>query len=284
MKSKALMAAGIVALAGSTASALTLDASGTVLDWDITPFTGVSPGTETHANGVRSFYQNNYSPISYPGIGNVPSPGGLVGERFDLEEMHVRQQGSRVEMLLVRSSPFSASASGSTFLLGDILLDSTGNGGFDYGVVSQNANTGLETGGFYSVAETARLQNMPGSYYGHALESEIGPWAIASGSLLGQEDLVTTSCNYPGEPNTWLTVFAFDLEWMAVVPESLTFSLVWGCGNDKITGSFAVSSFDSQDPPDQPPQIEGAIPEPTTALLAFMALAGGGLAGMRRRR
>lgn len=141
-----------VTFGGSSSFGLSFEPDGTVTGWDVKPFSSMvgSPGTETHANGVFSLYNTGYSPISYPGIGNVPSPGGGTGKRFDLQEMHVRQSGSLVEMLLVRNSAFEASAHGHTFTLGDLLLDTTGDGSFDHGVASTSIN-GLTTGGFYSI-------------------------------------------------------------------------------------------------------------------------------------
>jgi len=267
----------------SSAFALGFEPDGTVTGWGVKPFTVAGPGTATHPNGVQSVYQNDYSPINYPGgVGHRPSPAGTTGEKFDLEEMHVRQTGSIVEMLLVRSSPFQASAS-STFTLGDMLLDTNGDDLFDHGIVSTNAAAGLNAGGLYSITSTERLQNLSGSYRGHSLESTIGPWAIGSGTLLGETALDTGSYTYAGEGLTWLTVYTFDLTWLGALPTTIDYHLVWGCGNDVITGSFDVNPYTEDEPEEENQEHSGATPEPVTAALGLLSLAGITM-GVRRRR
>ncbi len=258
----ALLAVGLFA---ASSHALTIT-GGTVDGWGVTPFSG-SPVT-----GVISFDGNDTAPINYPHVGYVPSPGGNTGERFDLEEMHVRRNAGKVELLVVASSHYQASA-GRTFNLGDLLIDTNADGAYDFGVVTQSSNTGLTAGGLYDVDTLARLQNKPGSYRGHYKESEIGPWAVASGSMLSQAAIETAMWNYGGKENgTWIYQYAFneaDLGGWSF----LDFHLVWGCGNDVMEGR--VDTF--------PPNDNG-VPEPMTAALGLMALGAIGSVATRRRR
>jgi hypothetical protein len=274
----AVMALGV---AVSSVSAITVDGTGTVQDgWNIKPFVITTAPTQITANGITSFYQNNWSPINYPSIGHVPSPGGSVGEQFDLEEMHVRQLGTVVQMLLVNSSGLSATADNVTYSLGDILLDTDGNGSYDMGLVSQQSNGGLDAGRLYSNITTQRLQNLPGSYRGTSLESTIGPWAVASGTPLGQISIETASHNYGGsEGLTQLTLFSFDLGAISA-PETVGFHLDWGCGNDVIAGQFTVQPV----PPANPHTPGNGVPEPATAATGALGVGALLLGALKRRR
>ena len=256
----------LAAVTAGSASALTVNGAGMVEGWNVTPFT--QPNGEYQDDDLYSVRMNNYSPINYPGVGHLPSPGGTTGEKFDLEEMHVRHDGSIVQMLLVLSSPMQAVASGTTYSLGDILLDIDGDELFDLGMVSQTGNAGLLAGGLYDINELKRLQNIPGSYRDHALEAEIGPWAVKTGTLLGQTAIESATHSYGGaENNTWLYQYTFDLTAAGGMPLSLGFHLVWGCGNDVIEGTYYPPIIPPNDPP------VSAMPEPATALLGGLGLA-----------
>lgn len=270
-------------LGAAAASALTVNGAGTVLDgWNVTPFTGgPTPGVATH-DGMTSYYQNNWAPIHYPSVGHVPSPGYWRGEAFDLEEMHIRQTGTFVEMLLVASSAFQASSSGSTFNLGDVLLDFDGEAGWDVGLVTQSSNNGLESGGLYGDIDTLGLQPLHGSYHGTWVESAIGGWAVEAGDLLASTDIETASHDYGDrEDQTHLYQFGFDLDDLpGAIPTSLVFQMAWGCGNDVIGGTFTVAEPPVIDPGpgaegdvEPPSTSNGAVPEPLSAGLNVLAMA-----------
>ena len=209
----------------------------------------------------------------------MPSPGGSVGEQFDLEEMHVRQSGSVVQMLLVSSNAFTAVAGGTTYHLGDILLDTNGDSTYDMGLVSQSFNAGLDAGRLYNNITTQRLQNISGSYRGTSTEAAIGPWAVQSGTPMGQIPIQAGSFNYGGsEGLTYLTMFSFDVGSLAL-PLTLDFHLDWGCGNDVISGEFTV-----QPPPIVPHNPGNSVPEPATAGMAGLGLGSLLVTLLRRKR
>lgn len=267
----ALMGMGLSVALGfaASASALSVDASGKVLNgWNVTPFVDGPAGTVGFNGSTKFFFQNNYSPISYPsGVGHQPSPGGATGEKFDLEEMHVRQEGSVVKFLLVASSGFTAVSSGHTYRLGDLLLDLNGDNAYDAGIVTHADNTGLVAGGLYEDIATARLQNLPLSYRGTPTEVLAGPWAVAAGSMVDQVTLETAIHSYAGEANTWLYEYAFDFTALTGNdPTQLNFHIAWGCGNDVINGSFELEPV-----PTDTPNTPG-VPEPLTAGLTGMGL------------
>lgn len=258
----------------SSASALTLDASGNVTDWGVTPFSNSVP------LGVAGVNGNNYSPINYPnGVGHNPSPGGATGEKFDLEGLYARRDGQQVQVLLVASSLFQATAGNHTYNLGDLMIDVDNNNSFDFGVVTQqgNANNGLTAGGLYDIDTARGLQHISGSYYqNNSVTSQIGDWAVLTGSLLSQNAIQTTSFNYAGESNTYLYEYTFtlaeDLQY-----HDLYMQFAWGCGNDMIG-----LNIDALEPPTTDGGPSPATPEPATAALSLLAL--GGLAAASRRR
>ncbi len=251
------------------AMALTVNGSGQVTDWNnIQPFSQAN-GT-TIANGISSFRQNNYSPISYPNIGNVPSPGGSTGERFDFEEVHIRNQGDVVQILLISSSLFERDG----FYMGDFLFDTDGNSAWDMGLVTRN-HDGLNAGQLYDNITTSGMQQKSGSYYNNAsVINQIGNGGavfVDNGLAIGgTSPILVDTHNFTDESGTKFAEFTF------TVPhdvDGFDFQMAWGCGNDVIRG------FHEMIPPPPPPS--GAVPEMTTALLSLMGVAS---LGFRRRR
>ncbi len=259
------------------AQAISFDANGQITGWGITPFS--QSNGNTTANGITSIRQNNYSPISYPnGIGHQPSPGGTTGEKFDLEEIHLRNTGSQVQVLLIASSLFQASASGATFNLGDLLIDLDNDHQFDLGVVTQTGNAGLDAGRLYDIDTTLGLQNLSGSHRGTAIEGQIGAWAVGSGVGYDTFAIETAGHNFGGsEGMTYAYQFTFDLSHLDTMPSQFGFQIAWGCGNDVIFGDFELT------PPPLVPETLAAIPEPAPVAL-FAILATVGLAAFGRMR
>lgn len=271
MSKKFAIAAGSAlafAMMAGHASALTIDAGGVVQGWNITPFS--SPNADnTSAGGIYSTRQNNYAPINYPNHGHVPSPGGTVGEKFDLEEMHARVVGNQMQVLVIASSLFQASAGGSTFKLGDLLIDVNDDNVFDFGVVTQHGNAGLTAGQLYDINTTKGLQALSGSYYYvPAVANQIGAWSVATGTAVGGlYGIETASHSYADEANTWAYQFTFDLGALGLNLANgalLDFQMSWGCGNDVITNSVIL--------PPEPGEPPSATPEPATAGLSVLAL------------
>ena len=261
-----------------TVHAIGFDGNGQVVGWNVTPFS--QPNGNTSANGITSVRQNNFSPLSYPnGIGHQPSPGGATGEKFDLEEMHIRNTGSQVQVLLIASSLFQATTSGSTLHLGDLLIDLDGNGQFDLGVVTQSGNAGLEAGRLYDIDTTLGLENVQGSYHGTAIEDQIGAWAVGSGTELDVFAIETASHDFGGsEGTTYAYQYTFDLSHLDTMPSTFAFQIAWGCGNDVIFGEHELTV------PPLTPQNLAAIPEPAPVLLlGFIVVVGFAVIGRMRR-
>ncbi len=271
----------LVAAAASSAHAITFDANGKVDGWNVTPFTAAN-GTTT-AGGITSIRQNNISSISYPGIGAVPSPGGTSGEKFDIEEVHVRNFGTRVEMLVFASSAFQATAGGSTLNLGDMLLNIDGDSAFELGVVTQTGNAGLDQGRLYEIGSTTGLQNLPGSYFGTAVATEVGAWAITGGTAHDQFAIELASFDYGGsEGPTVAYLYTFDVGFLSNISH-MDFQIAWGCGNDVFRGGFdlAPRSTGFEPPAPLPNLASNGIPEPAALVLLMAGV--GAIAGRRRR-
>ena len=271
----------VILFSAANAGAITFDVNGKVDGWNVTPFS--APNGSATAGGVTSIRQNNISSISYPGIGAVPSPGGTTGERFDIEEVHVRNVGTRVEMLVFASSAFQATAGGSTLNLGDMLLNIDGDSAFELGVVTQSGNAGLDSGRLYEVNGTTGLQNLPGSYFGTAIAAEVGPWAITSGVGHDQFAIELASFDYGGsEGLTHVYQYTFELDFLANVPSHIDFQLAWGCGNDVFRGGFNLAPRSTGfEPPTPLPNNASAIPEPAALVLLMAGI--GAVAGRWRR-
>lgn len=257
----------------SSASALVLDGSGNVSDWGVTPFSNSIPLDVAGVNG------NNYSPINYPhGVGFNPSPGGVTGEKFDLEGLYARRDGNQLQVLLIASNYLQATAGSHTYNLGDLMIDVDNNGSFDMGVVTQSGNAGLVAGDVYGNATTRNIQHIPGSYYNYNnVTSQIGAWAITGGDILGSATVVNTTFSYAGEANTSLT------QWNFMLDEELKYhdiymQFAWGCGNDMIGVNIEGMTRPQGNPDPKTP----ATPEPATAVLGLLSL--GGLAAASRRR
>lgn len=273
----AALAFGVLGVS-SQASGISFDANGKIVGWNITPFAQANGNTS--ANGITSVRQNNYSPLNYPhGIGHQPSPGGTTGEKFDLEEMHIRQNGTQVQVLLIASSLYQASGSGSTLNLGDLLIDLDDDHQYDLGVVTQSGNAGLNAGQLYEITSTRGLQNLSGSYHGTNIETQIGAWAIDAGVGRDLYAIETASFNFGGsEGVTYAYQYTFDLAFMNSLPDQFAFQIAWGCGNDVLGADFAMTQ-----PPLQTNNTIAAVPEPAPFLL-FLIVTWLGLSAMGRMR
>jgi hypothetical protein len=250
---KTLVLATIITLAlASGAFGMLMDSSGNVTDWGVTPFS--LPNQSNMSNGALwSTISNDYSPIAYPGIGHVPSPGGATGETFDLEEMHLRITDTQVQVLAVTGAAFSKYAAGQTWYLGDLFVTV---GGRQYGIVTQSGSQGLAAGGVYRIdgsTDFVALQPGGGGYasnttpvandYGpNALIRDVaGPWAVAAGidasQLVGSAVIDWDTFNYGAdESGTFLIEYAIDLALFGVAADQMPMfaHMTWGCGNDVI--------------------------------------------------
>lgn len=253
MRKKLFLAAMVnLFLVGAALGGLLVDGTGQVTAWGITPFS--RPNQMDTFNGTLWMtLSNDYSPVQYPsGVGHVPSPGGSTGEAFDLEEMYVRIGQGQAQVLLVASSGPSLEAVGSTWYLGDLMIEA---GGKPFAIVTQSGSQGLAAGAIYRIngqADVVSLQNRPRSYYGSttvvandygpdATVPEIaGPWAVSgaidASQLVGTAGIDTDSFSYGGdEDGTFLIQYTFDTSVFDLEsPMELLTKITWGCGNDVI--------------------------------------------------
>ncbi len=153
-------------MGGGEAYALTLDGSGNVTDWGVSPFSGSGTPTDVHnawapqlGPGDPVTYwkeENNYSPVSYPGIGNVPSPGNGAAEKFDFEALYYRVKGSDLQVLVVGSPGHDTAGPGVSYFsggqhwyrMGDLFLktDAGTSSTWDFAVATTDYNDGRDAG------------------------------------------------------------------------------------------------------------------------------------------
>jgi len=248
-----LLTALAAALLAGTALAGLVDDQGQVVGWGLTPFTQPNQ-MDTFDGSVWKTIQNDYAPIDFPGgVGYVPSPGGSTGEKFDLEEMHLRMTGDVFQLLLVSSKGATARAAGSTWFLGDLMLTF---GGERFGVVTIDQTAGLTPGAVYRIlsdSDTLPLQDLPRGYADdtHVVANDlgpdgtvaeiIGPFALAGDipddQFLGLAAVETDVFDYGGkEDGTHLVQYTFDTSLLGFTepPDDWTAQIAWGCGNDVI--------------------------------------------------
>jgi len=239
-----------IALA-SSAGGMIIDASGNVVDWGLTPFT-LPNQANMEIGDTWGTVADDYAPLNYPGgIGYHPSPGGATGEKTDLEEMYVRHTGDLLQVLVVTSSGLATTIGGVDYRLGDLFLDVEGQ---RYGLVTQNANQGLDAGSLYRIqgdADVQILQDVSRSYYGSTVLVQndygppatipqiAGPWAVAAGidpaQWLGATSIASATYNYGGdEDGTFLVEYSVDTGLFDRWDDAVMAHIAWGCGNDVI--------------------------------------------------
>lgn len=277
-----MLALGILTAA---ASALTVAPDGTVVDWGLKPFTQAN-GSYAGA-GVYSTIANDYAPIDFPRYGYVPSPGGSTGEDFDLEEMHARLLGDRLDVLLVNSGGTYEDG----FYLGDLMVSTVGG---QFAVISRGRYRDYDTGDVIEIInanDVHQLQDRSGTYlYNNTLvendygpDAKIrdiaGPWQVKDGlmsQLMGfTADVSKVTYNYGGdEDNTYLIEYSMTIPGLDALLAfgGIELHQTWGCGNDVLKLEFAPEPASSNGTPVPTPVGGAAI----AGLLGLMA--------MRRRR
>lgn len=260
------MILGCVGIAAS-AQALVVGSGGVVSDWGVTPFSSWAAPAGTWGTGGT---QNNYSPVNYPGVGHVPSPGGATGERFDLEAFYARIQGSNFQVLLVTSSPLQnyLSSYNYTYRLGDVFINTDADPDSEFALIAQDTHgSGFAAGQLRSVSSTYGIISGHGGYGGTpAVANIVNPWTLRTGDLMAAGSFASASYTYAAESNhaTWLYEWSAPFASLGMAAGSqFRLHVTQECGNDLIELSGTIP------PPPPPPPI----PEPGTALLAGVALA-----------
>jgi hypothetical protein len=277
---------GVFLITANAAFALTVDGSGAITNWGITPFTsGVNNSTTDNllVGGVYRTLANNYAPINYPSQGYVPSGG----EAFDFEEMYARFVGNTMEVLIISSSGYTANGF-SAIKRGDLFVTLDG---VTVGVVTQSLyGPGVHVpGSVYQIlgaSDVEILQNISGTYLHHnqlvandygpnnVIRDIAGPYAVAqnidNAQLLPNTAVISTAVHSYGgaENNTNIFEYVIDFTGFPIPPTFFSLHQTWGCGNDVIQITAAV-----------PPNIPD-IPSPSAAMFGVTAMA---LLGIRRR-
>ncbi len=215
---------------------------------------------------------NNTSPIDYPNIGYLPSPGhgGEGGEGFDLEGLFFAEDDAYLYIGLTSSFGLGAmSEDFGVFSSGDVFFGFDGNK-YDYAI-------NVEEGSLYAVDEWSYIPERPGSYGGRPMiKNMVGAYQIVSGDIIGEAGLMLTferglETNPLRPPmdasgDTWVWEFRIAKEDLDVSQySSITIHNTLECGNDLIEETFP------RDP----------IPEPTTLMLLGSGLLGMGV--LRKR-
>jgi len=232
---------------------------GSIPGWDHTPFAG----DNASIIDVREGYTiaNDYAPIDFPGIGRVPSPGGEAGERYDLEELHIRRNGSTLQVMLVASSPFRVDG---RWLLGDLFLR---GGEVRRAVATQDGGRGVEPGAVFPAdRDDALVPLQPGEggfagdptpmandFGGDASVARIAaPWRFDATRVktepIAHATIQTTRHDFGGrEDGTFLIQFTIDLEAVGLADHrTITARIAWGRGSDVIEAGIGGPSLLNQ--------------------------------------
>jgi hypothetical protein len=250
----------------SQALALTIDGTGQVTDWNLTPFS--QPNGSSQTGNRVSTIANDYAPIRYSST-YAYKPSG--GENWDLEEMHARiSTDGQLQVLVVNSSGIEKNG----WILGDLMMTVNGQ---RFAVVTNPNGRGYDQGDVIALTSDSDvdiLQDKSGSYlnnntlrandYGpdDKVRNIAGPWRATDGlpaqQLIADALIAVDTFDYTDEAGTSLIEYTLDLtDLTAATTFEYQLQLTWGCGNDVI-------------------RVEGEtltpIPEPSTLGLAALGV------------
>lgn len=229
-------------------------------------------------------YNNNWSPVNFPVIGNVPAPGPYSpgGEAYDLEGLNWAADADYLYLSITNSFGYLASNSAGDFRLGDLFIGTQSNPYMFALDLQSGGNVGSiwqinDSTGWNFVQDTANSYGeIDGTPIYPTIRDAMGAHEINFGGNVEELEDVSVAAlmsdlgDYEGGymiPGTGQT---YVWEIMIEKPPSSLFGgespwvhLNIGCGNDLIVSE---------------------IPEPTTMLLFGMGLLGSGSMFRRRKK
>lgn len=231
--------------------------------------------------GTSAFDENNNtSPITYPGVGALPSPGqlGEGGEGFDEEGLFVRFQDGKIYGALTNSFGSSAYSRlwNETYQTGHLFFGF--NGAYDQFAID------LDDGNLYQVNTWGYIPDLPGTYHNNTtIRNAVGAFRMTDGLHIGTltDFMMTHMTGYEGvldgpdplapsgNSDTYVYEWRIDMSLLTAYLDdpvgSVKFHHTLACGNDLI-------------------EREAAIPEPGTLILFGSGLIGFGLYARRKKK
>lgn len=241
----------------------------TLLALTLLGFTSLHAFSWTYYDFGAAYFDehNNTSDLSYPGMGNVPSPGNLGegGEKFDFEGLNFAYDDSYVYLSVTSSFNEGAYSTGwnQTYGRGDLFFG-FGGSNTDYAITSD--------GRLVDVIAANGISNKPGTYYNNAaIRTAAGAWRVGTGTNLGSVDILKsydatleTNPMFAGQTGTWVWEYRFSRSLLSDFGiGKISFHQTLECGNDLMEKEYEN------------------IPEPGTLMLLGVGLAG---LGMRMRK